>query len=152
MNKKFTTLLIALLAIVGMARGATDYGFSVGGVRITSANYQSITTNVTSGSVSFDPQTATLTLNNTKIDTRSAVSAYGNQLAALEFHPTYFKRFKVKLTGTVSLIGCSTGLYLDSNVTVIIDGPGNLQVTGYQYGNMSNWSSTGIYMGINSNV
>ena len=152
MKKKIITTIITMLAIVSMAQAGTSYGFSVGGVAITSDNYQSITTNVTSGYVSFDPQTATLTLNNAVIDTRPLVMTDNNQRSAITFSPSHFKRFKVKLIGSNSLLGCPRALALNNGVTVVIDGPGSMQVMACILGNMGMTSPYSIYLGFNSNL
>ena len=50
------------------AQAATDYGFSVAGVTVTSANCNNIVSNyITSGTVSYNPSTNTLYMNNVTI-------------------------------------------------------------------------------------
>ena len=72
--KHLRILLASLLAIVGATTGMaqTNYGVSIGGKPITSANYTNITssngfTAIKSGTVSFAPDTRTLTLTNATI-------------------------------------------------------------------------------------
>lgn len=125
MRKRIFSTIIALLAIAGMARAATDYGLLIGNVRVTSDNYQNINSYLGAvlkgGSVSFDPQTATLTLNNATID--------GGSYPALDLWHTYFERFRVKLVGSNYLTGYQAGVYLRADARVILDGPGQLYVS-----------------------
>lgn len=56
MKKRFTLILVALLAISGGAMAATYYGFQVAGVKVTSDNYSNITADdITEGKVWYDP-------------------------------------------------------------------------------------------------
>ena len=59
-------VLLSLLMPIG-AWGQTEYGLTVGGVVVTSENAESITGDNIQGSVSFDPSTNTLTLNDATI-------------------------------------------------------------------------------------
>ena len=122
MRKRIFSTIIALLATVSMARAATDYGLLIGNVRVTSDNYQSISSYLgsvlKSGSISFDPSTATLTLNNVMLD--------GGSYPALDFWYTHFQRFRVKLIGDNKLFGYQYGLYLRPDVRVMFDGPGQV--------------------------
>lgn len=69
MRKVFIFLTLAIMATVWNAIVAqTNYGFSINGTAITSANYQSIgSIEGVTGSVTYDPVTTTLTLNNATI-------------------------------------------------------------------------------------
>lgn len=70
----FLCLIALFLMSVGMQ--AENYGITVAGVEVTDANAGNITgANITAGTVSFDPQTSTLTLNN--------VSMNGNVVSSL---------------------------------------------------------------------
>lgn len=78
MKRLFTTLFIALLSVTAM--WAEDYGVKIGGVMLTSSNYQNITaaggfSAVKSGTVTYDPNSRTLTLNNAVIETTSGTPA-----------------------------------------------------------------------------
>ena len=81
---QWLTLLLALLLLpVGVQ--AEDYGITIAGVQVTSDNASSITgANITSGTVSFDASTNTLTLDN--------VTMSGNVVSSLA-------ALKVKLVG-----------------------------------------------------
>ena len=68
MKKILFTLMTVLLASMA-AQAATNYGFSVGGTTVTSDNCNNITSNyITSGTVSYDPSSNTLFLNNVTIN------------------------------------------------------------------------------------
>ncbi len=67
MKKIFFTFLTVLLASLA-AQAATDYGFEVAGVTVTSANCNNIVTNyITSGTVYYVPSSNTLYMNNVTI-------------------------------------------------------------------------------------
>ena len=81
--KRLRLLLATLLAIVGATTGwaQDNYGISIGGVDVTSANYTNIKasngfTAVKSGKVTFDPTANTLTLNNATIQSDEAYGIY----------------------------------------------------------------------------
>lgn len=62
-------LSLFTMLLVSVAMQAEDYGLTVGGVQVTSDNAANITgTNITAGTVSFNPQTSTLTLNGATIN------------------------------------------------------------------------------------
>ena len=73
-------LLVLLLVVAGLAgaiapqtAAAEDYGLNIGGKMITSGNYTNISASggfkaVKSGTVTYDPETETLTLNNATIE------------------------------------------------------------------------------------
>ena len=68
MKKILFTFLMVLLAMMA-AQAATDYGFSVAGVTVTSDNCSNIVSNyITSGTVSYDPSNNTLYMNNVTIN------------------------------------------------------------------------------------
>ncbi len=69
MNRKIFTFFIACMATLYCASYAqTDYNLFVAGVRVTSNNAANITGEGISGSVSYNEQTKTLTLNNASIN------------------------------------------------------------------------------------
>ena len=68
MKKLLSLIAIVLLAALA-AQAATDYGFSVAGVTVTSDNCSNIVSNyITSGTVSYDPSNNTLYMNNVTIN------------------------------------------------------------------------------------
>ena len=133
MKKRILSVIIALLAMVGMARAATDYGLTICGVKITSANYNNINYLIGNSGFSFDPQTATLTLDNVSLDTWPLVDDDGLERPAIVFYATYFQKFKLKLIGSNYLKGCPQGILLRDNACVYIDGPGSLEVSAEQH-------------------
>ncbi len=62
-----TLLVTAMTLLPQSVWGQTEYGLTVGGVVVTSENAESITGGNIDGSVSFDPSTNTLTLNDATI-------------------------------------------------------------------------------------
>ncbi len=63
------SLLVTLLALLPQSMWAqTDYGLSVGGVAVTSENAEAITGDNISGTISFDPSTNKLTLDNASVN------------------------------------------------------------------------------------
>jgi hypothetical protein len=124
MKQRIISVLIALLAIAGTARAVDSYGIKVCGVQLTSANYQNLGSMLLSqgvlrrGTVSFDPETATLYLQDASlVSTSSVIVTVTN---------AYFSRLKVKLTGDNSLSSDQTAFFLSDNSLVYIDGPGKL--------------------------
>ncbi len=78
MKRLFTTLFIALVSIA--TTWAEDYGVKIGGVMLTSSNYTNITaaggfSAVKSGTITYAPNSRTLTLNNAVIETTSGTPA-----------------------------------------------------------------------------
>lgn len=123
MKKKLLSTLVVLVAVVAQAwmatsaRAATNYGISIGSVAITSDNYQNLAGIVPGGIVTFDPQTATLTLNNV------VFNMAGNGISV---NSSYFSRIKIKLMGTNYIAGLYYGLQVNTGVTLVIEGPGSL--------------------------
>ncbi len=62
-------LLVMMLVGITQARAQTDYGIKIAGDSVTSENYQNLS-NIegVSGTITFDPKTYTLTLDNATID------------------------------------------------------------------------------------
>lgn len=74
MKKLFTAILLALTSLTAWAE---SYGLKIGGVLLTSDNYTNITAAggfdaVKSGTVTYDPATRTLTLNNAVLESSSS--------------------------------------------------------------------------------
>ncbi len=65
-------LLVMMLVGITQARAQTDYGIKIAGDSVTSENYQNLS-NIegVSGTITFDPKTYTLTLDNATIDRSS---------------------------------------------------------------------------------
>ena len=70
MKKKLFAILLSIVMVIGLlpvtalAADPTDYGIWVDGVQVTSENKD----NLFSGTVSYDPTTHTLSLNNATLD------------------------------------------------------------------------------------
>ena len=109
--------------MVGMARAATDYGLSISGVPITSDNYQNLSSlGLTSGTMTFDPTSGTLTLDNVTLDN------YPKAMEGIVFNNNRFDRFRLKLIGNNKVTGINnTPLMLLKNVRLTIEGPGKLE-------------------------
>ena len=126
MKKKLLSTLVVLVAVIAQAwmatsaRAATNYGISIGSVAITSDNYQNLAGIVPAGIVTFDPQTATLTLNNV------VFNMVGNGISV---NSSYFSRIKIKLMGSNYIAGLYWGLQVNTGVTLVIEGPGSLTVS-----------------------
>ena len=125
MRKILLSTFVVLVAVVAQAwmatsaRAATNYGISIGNVAITSDNYQSLAGIVPAGTVTFDPQTATLTLDNV------VINMTGN---GISLNSSYFSRIKIKLMGSNYIAGLYWGLQVNTGVTLVIEGPGSLTV------------------------
>lgn len=125
MRKILLSTFVVLVAVVAQAwmatsaRAATNYGISIGSVAITSDNYQNLAGIVPAGTVTFDPQTATLTLNNV------VFNMAGN---GISLNSSYFSRIKIKLMGSNYIAGLYWGLQVNTGVTLVIEGPGSLTV------------------------
>lgn len=153
----FLCLIALFLMSVGMQ--AENYGITVAGVEVTDANAGNITgANITAGTVSFEPQTSTLTLNN--------VSMNGNvvsSLAALNVKLVGVSTFNIdnsngdseyylfqstittatltfsadQLGATLQGYGTSTSINYNVNLNYWFD---------VAYDNEANWSSTTTQM------
>ena len=109
--KKLLLTLTLLLATVAV-QAATNYGINVGGVEVSSSNYNSVTGgDIKSGAVSYNPNTKTLTLNAVTI-TRS-----GNGNFAV--HNRSVEGLTIRLIGSNNLTSMgSTGVKLEKGTTI----------------------------------
>ena len=136
--KAIRLLLATLLAIVGATTGwaQTNYGMEIGGVPVTSANYTNISSSngfsaVKSGTVTFDLDTKTLTLNGATIRTS------GSTYPPLEFTNTASASRNVVLVGENTLTSVhNPSLKISRNVTISGNGSLSLNAT----------EETGIYV------
>ena len=146
-------LLVTLLTIVGATTSLaqTDYGVSIDGQPITSANYTNISSSggfpaVTSGTVTFDPSTYTLTLTNATINGTSnsptiivshalsiIVNGTNTVIASTPYKATINGAYDISISGSGSLdlqSESDCGIYLSgsansltiTNCTVIAKG------------------------------
>ena len=128
----YKNMLLALLLILAGLAGAIapqtaaakDYGIQIGGKEVTSENYTDISASggfpaVQSGTVTFDPATNTLTLNNATINASGTAIYIQRQITLV-------------LQGSNTLTTSGTGIGIDGMTIDIISpnitGPGNLTI------------------------
>lgn len=103
MKKKLFAILLSIVMVAGLlpatvlAAEPTVYDIWVDGVQVTSENKD----NLCSGTVSYDPTTHTLSLNNATLDS-DTMSDYG-------IKTTIPSTLKIRLTGTNSITRTYTG-------------------------------------------
>ena len=137
MKKKLLAILLSMVMLVGLmpftalAADSTAYDIWVDGVQVTSENKD----NLCGGTVSYDPTTHTLSLNNATLDS-DTLSDYG-------IKTTIPSTLKIRLTGTNSITrtdpGGGMGIYLNYSNSVEITGDGTLviNVIGKNYDGIS---------------
>ena len=137
MKKKLFAILLSIVMVAGLlpatalAAEPTVYDIWVDGVQVTSENKD----NLFSGTVSYDPTTHTLSLNNATLD-NDTMSDYG-------IKTTIPSTLKIRLTGTNSITrtdpGGGVGIYLNYSNSVEITGDGTLviNVIGENYDGIS---------------
>jgi len=137
MKKKLLAILLSMVMLVGLmpfaalAADPTAYDIWVDGVQVTSENKG----NLCGGTVSYDPTTHTLSLNNATLDS-DTLSDYGIKTII----PS---TLKIRLTGTNSMIrtspGGGMGIAPNSSNSVEITGDGTLviNVNGENYDGIS---------------
>ena len=151
MKKIFFTFLTVLLATLA-AQAATDYGFEVAGVTVTSANCNNIVTNyITGGTVYYVPSSNTLYMNNVTITMTGDYNRVINNLECsdlkVEFSGTcnLYARdaavVRIRRTTTLSAPSASTvvnitsvyenGIWLatSNSFDLIIKGPGTFNIS-----------------------
>ena len=126
MKKKLFAILLSIVMVAGLlpitalAADPTVYDIWVDGVQVTSENKD----NLFSGTVSYDPTTHTLSLNNATLD-NDTKSDYG-------IKTTIPSTLKIRLTGTNSITrtdsGGGVGIYLNYSNSVEITGDGTLEI------------------------
>ena len=137
MKKKLFAILLSIVMVAGLlpatalAAEPTVYDIWVDGVQVTSENKD----NLFSGTISYDPTTHTLSLNNATLD-NDTLSDYG-------IKTTIPSTLKIRLTGTNSITrtdpGGGVGIYLNYSNSVEITGDGTLviNVIGENYDGIS---------------
>lgn len=137
MKKKLFAILLSIVMVAGLlpatalATEPTVYDIWVDGVQVTSENKD----NLCGGTVSYDPATHTLSLNNATLD-NDTLSDYG-------IKTTIPSTLKIRLTGTNSITrtdpGGGVGIYLNYSNSVEITGDGTLviNVIGENYDGIS---------------
>ena len=126
MKKKLFAILLSIVMVVGLlpvtalAADPTVYGIWVDGVQVTSENKD----NLCSGTVSYEPTTHTLSLNNATLD-NDTMSDYG-------INTIIPSTLKIRLTGTNSITRTDPyggmGIAPNSSNSVEITGDGTLVI------------------------
>lgn len=135
MKKKLWTILLSIVMVAGLlpvtalAAEPTAYDIWVDGVQVTSENKD----NLCSGTVSYDPTTHTLSLNNATLDSDTMLD-YG-------IKTTIPSTLKIRLTGTNSITrtdtGGGAGIHSDNAVEIIGNGTLTINVKGDTYDGIS---------------
>ena len=137
MKKKLFAILLSIVMVVGLlpvaalAADPTAYDIWVDGVQVTSENKD----NLCSGTVSYDPTTHTLSLNNATLD-NDTMSDYGIKTII----PS---TLKIRLTGTNSITrtypygGMGIAPNSDNSVEITGDGTLMINVNGENYDGIS---------------
>ena len=126
-----TVMIVGLLPVTALAEDPTVYDIWVDGIQVTSENKD----NLCNGTVSYDPTTHTLSLNNATLD-NDTMSDYGIKTIIPN-------TLKIRLTGTNSITrtcsGGGIGIAPNSNNSVEITGEGTLviNVNGENYDGIS---------------
>ena len=126
-----TVMIVGLLPVTALAEDPTVYDIWVDGIQVTSENKD----NLCNGTVSYDPTTHTLSLNNATLD-NDTMSDYGIKTIIPN-------TLKIRLTGTNSITrtcpGGGMGIAPNSNNSVEITGEGTLviNVNGENYDGIS---------------
>ena len=120
MKKKLWTILLSIVMVAGLlpvtalAAEPTAYDIWVDGVQVTSENKD----NLCSGTVSYDPTTHTLSLNNATIDSNTMLD-YG-------IKTTIPSTLKIRLTGTNSI----TRTYSGGGIAIAPNSGNSVEITG----------------------
>ncbi len=143
--KKVMYSMLALIAMATTAQAATDYGFYVGGVKVSSDNYTQIvqkSSDITSGTVTYSHSTKTLTLTDVKMsrsgDDKNGIDNYDCDGLKIVFKGTnelQCKDASVIQCKTNTIIECATGsntelCYTGNSYRVIYLWGGNLTIQG----------------------
>lgn len=147
--KKAIIILIALLFTSWTAQAATDYGFKIGGVSVTSDNCNNVTGSyIKGGTVVYNPSTKTVTLTDVTIERTGSdnraiynngcsgliVELVGNcKLSATDAAPVRFERktFVEATAGSSTTItgGNEGGIYVTNSSEVTFMGEGYIKIS-----------------------
>ena len=115
-------LMVILFSTVSFSAHAASYGFKIGGIEVTSSNYNDITASyITSGTVKYNPSTNTVTLTNVTI-TRT-----GNDNRAVQSDR---EGLIIKCVGTCKLSATSASVIRFNKKGSIVVASGTTTVTG----------------------
>ncbi len=158
--KRILSLMLASLLVTLAASAATYYGFKIGGVEVNSDNYQNVTgSNITSGTVKYDPSSNTVTLTDVTIersgkDNRAILNESNsgltvklvgtNNLSATDAAPVRFEKSSTLIvsSGSTHITGGSEGgIYISGAYKLTINGPGTLYVQANKKGGIEGSSA-----------
>lgn len=150
MKKKLFAMLLSMIMVIGLlpvtvwAEEPTTYNIWVDGVQVTSENQD----NLFGGTVSYNPATHTLTLNNATLDNNPALD-YG-------IKTTISDTLTIRLVGTNRITrtdpggGMGIASNSDNSVAIIGDGTLMIHVNGDTYDGIS--SGADVYISDNAKV
>ena len=152
-------MLVSLLVALTTS-AATYYGFKIGGVEVNSDNYQNVTgSNITSGTVKYDPSSNTVTLTNVTIertgkDNRAILNESNSGLTVKLVGENYLKAddaapVRIEKSSTLIVSSGSThitggsegGIYISGAYKLTINGPGTLYVQANKKGGIEGSSA-----------
>ncbi len=131
MTKIYSFIFSVIFMTVSLNAKAQNYGFKVADIDVTAANAADLTTiEGVTGTVSYDPATNTLTLDNATI---TAKDYYGKGGIYNKSNPN----LKIKIIGDCKIDATrNTGIWVEKKTDII--GTGDLSVNGYKYGVYNN--------------
>ena len=138
-RKGFFALLVGATALVACSKDSDngkepvpqgDYDINIGGVKVTSDNYQNIAKPtfpaVKRGKVTYDPINRVLTLENAIIDG-------GKDERALLLNPSKGDSFTVKVIGNNKLTARNDVVFIQNSIPVTLTGGGTLKLESSSY-------------------
>lgn len=109
------TLMAFMVTLWSTLRAQENYKLYIAGIQVTSENAYNVTGNGITGSVSYDANIQTLTLDGVKIDAPNGSNAINN---------TGIRGLIIKLIGnnTVNAVGSNAGIKLNGNTAIVGNG------------------------------
>lgn len=132
-------MVLTMMTVPTMAVEDVDYNIWVGGIRVTSENKYNIAGPGITGTVSYDPITSTLTLNNAKINRAYNTTGYNDTVCIYseDNTPLILNLIGENIITGVDAVQSSYGIRCSGRLT--IEGEGSLSVTSGKGG--SGWST-----------
>lgn len=174
MDKILRSFIVMLVAMVAFTAGAsTYYGFKIGGVSVTSDNYNNVTgSNIKTGTVKYNPTTNTVTLTGVSIERSGSdnraiynesnsgltVRLEGNNLLkAINAAPVRLERSTkiVVASGRTRIWGYDEGaIYISGAYSLAVYGPGKLEISTVDKGAIegSSHNNTVVFNDINATI
>jgi hypothetical protein len=148
-EKKILSMVLALCMVLTMMPVPTmavddvEYKIWVGGIQVTSANKDNITGGGITGTVSYDPITSTLTLNNENISSAYNTTGYNDTVCIYSEAntPLILNLVGENIITGVNAVQSSYGIRCSRHLT--IEGKGSLSVTSGKGGG-TNYDSSAI--------